>query len=95
MLKEYSPKEIHLALATPPIMYPCDLGVSIRTKEELFVWDDGNAKSNDKMAEELGVDSLTYLPLEDLCESVGKPMNQFCTRCFSGIHPLKKECDRK
>ncbi|KKR00028.1 MAG: Amidophosphoribosyltransferase [Candidatus Woesebacteria bacterium GW2011_GWB1_39_12] len=90
MLKEYSPKEVHLAIATPPIMYPCDLGVSIKTKDELFVWDtNGNVKSNDQMIEELGVDSLVYLSIEDLCESVGKPINNFCLRCFNDRHPLK------
>jgi amidophosphoribosyltransferase len=36
----------------------------------------------------LGVDSLHYLDLERLVTATGKPVESFCTACFTGQYPV-------
>jgi amidophosphoribosyltransferase len=42
-----------------------------------------------KIAEELGVDSLEYLSINDLLDSVPHENGaHYCTACFSGTYPV-------
>jgi amidophosphoribosyltransferase len=36
----------------------------------------------------LGVDSLHYLELDRLVAATGKPVESFCTACFTGDYPV-------
>jgi amidophosphoribosyltransferase len=85
MIKEYSPKEIHFAVASPPVCFPCDWGVSLKTKREFFTRRlDSSMKTIEEMKNQLKVDSLTYLTIEDLEKAVGIPKEQMCLHCFDG-----------
>ncbi|MFA8343316.1 MAG: amidophosphoribosyltransferase, partial [Rhodothermaceae bacterium] len=56
LLREAGPKEIHLRISSPPILFPCYYGMDFPSKEELIA----NRFSQDieKIREHLGVDSL-------------------------------------
>ena len=58
ILKQYSPKSIHIRVASPPITNTCNLGIDIPTKEELIY---NNYNSESKLKKYLQVDSLKYL----------------------------------
>ena len=44
-------------------------------------------KTPEEIAEELGVDSITYLTREELAYSIGRPMNSLCMSCLGGKAP--------
>ncbi|XP_021563162.1 amidophosphoribosyltransferase isoform X2 [Carlito syrichta] len=66
LLKESGAKEVHIRVASPPIRYPCFMGINIPTKEELIA----NKPEFDHIAEYLGANSVVYLSVEGLVSSV-------------------------
>ena len=77
-------REIHLRVTSPPIRYPCYLGVDMATYEELIA----HRLSIPEIRERLGVDTLGYLSIEGLVETIGQPCDNMCLACFSGDYPL-------
>lgn len=94
LIREANPKEIHLRISSPPIKFPCYYGMDFPSKEELIA---NKLQGNiEKIREELGVDSLKYLSIEDLYQSVHEDSpDSFCTACFSGDYPVKFTQDFK
>jgi amidophosphoribosyltransferase len=95
LVKEAKPKEIHLRISSPPIIAPCHYGMDFPSKEELIA----NQCDADieKIRKELDVDSVEYLSLEKLHDSVphGTENNGtkigYCDACFSGNYPIPIE----
>jgi len=44
-------------------------------------------ESQKRMAEELGADSLRYLPVDSLARAIDKPANALCQACVTGNYP--------
>jgi amidophosphoribosyltransferase len=91
LIKKANPKEIHLRITSPPIVSPCYYGMDFPSKEELIAYQhDLNIEGIKK---ELGVDSLEYLSLEQLLNSVphNDPKTDYCTACFDCQYPLPIE----
>lgn len=87
LLREAGPKEIHLRISSPPILFPCYYGMDFPSKEELIA----NRFSQDieKIREHLGVDSLEYMTVDEMLEAmVDHDKSDFCTSCFSGKYPV-------
>jgi amidophosphoribosyltransferase len=84
LLKRAGVREIHFRICAPPICYPCFLGVDMATRSELIA----AQKSVEEIREFLAVDSLGYISLDGLVESVGLPRNVFCLACFTGDYPV-------
>lgn len=66
MLREGGAKEVHIRIASPPVKYPCYMGINIPTKEELIA----NQMDIDEIRTKIGADSLVYLSVEGLINSV-------------------------
>jgi len=93
MLRSGGAKEIHMRVASPPVIGPCYFGIDTPTKEELIA----NRMSVEEIREFIGVDSLRYLSLEGLKKCV-KKHESFCDACFSNRYPtlnlsLVKSCE--
>lgn len=84
LVREAKAKEVHFAVYSPPLKFPCYFGIDIQKTDEFIA----NKTSFDKIAAEIGADSLTYLPLEKLIEGVGINRADFCTSCFSGKYDI-------
>jgi amidophosphoribosyltransferase len=101
LIREAEPSEVHFRVSSPPIMHPCFYGMDFPSEQELFANQfDGDIE---RMTRELNVDSLAYLSLEKLLESVptdvedsfdGQRRN-YCTACFSGKYPTDVELNSK
>jgi amidophosphoribosyltransferase len=95
LVKEAGPKEIHLRITSPPIISPCYYGMDFPSKEELIA----NQFNDDleELRQFLDVDSVEYLSLEQLHDSVPQGTNVFgekigyCDACFSGNYPIPIE----
>jgi amidophosphoribosyltransferase len=92
LIRDAGAKEIHFRVTSPPIRYPCYYGMDFPNSKELIANSCGG--NIEKIRQELGVDSLGYLSLENLIESVPHERGEsYCTACFSGILPTRIDVD--
>ena len=87
-------REIHLRVACAPIIAPCCYGIDMSTRSELIAprfadLSDGGLsdEAQARLAEELGADSLRYLPVDALARSVGMAPGNLCLACVTGSYP--------
>lgn len=85
MLKDAGAKEVHVRISSPPVKYPCHLGMDTPSSNHLIA---SNLTSGE-IAEEIGADSLSYISLKGLLEAAGQD-NGFCQGCFTGKYPILK-----
>ena len=86
LVRDAGAREIHFRVTSPPIKYPCHYGMDFPKPDELIA----NCCGGDveKIRQDLGVDSLGYLSLEKLLESVPHGRGEgYCTACFNGEYP--------
>ena len=84
ILRKAGAKEIHVRICAPPICYPCFLGVDMATRHELIA----AQKSIPEIRDFIGADTLGYMSIEGLLESVALPRETFCMACFTGDYPI-------
>jgi amidophosphoribosyltransferase len=87
-------REIHVRVACPPIIAPCFYGIDMSTVSELFApkhMVDGQLTDEvqAKMAEDLGADSLRYLPVPAVARAIGYQGKDLCQACITGSYPTK------
>jgi len=82
-------REVHMRVSSAPITGPCYYGIDTPTRDELIA----AQLSLPAIAEHLGVDSLGYLSLEGMLESVPGGPEGFCHACFSGDYPTPPPVD--
>ncbi|AFK21908.1 amidophosphoribosyltransferase [Pyrococcus sp. ST04] len=81
MLRGAGAKEVHVRIASPPIRYPCYMGIDIPTRHELIAaW-----RSVEDIRREIGADSLAYLSIEGLKRAIGT--DKLCMACLTGEYP--------
>ncbi|UCG81986.1 MAG: amidophosphoribosyltransferase [Dehalococcoidia bacterium] len=84
LLRKSGASEVHLRICAPPIRYPCFFGVDMATRRELIA----AQKTVPEIAEAIGADTLGYLSIDGLIQSVGLPREKFCLACFTGDYPV-------
>lgn len=91
-LKDAGAVKVYAAIASPPVVNQCDMGIDMRSRAELPASKfEGEPidKIEDKMANLIKVDSLTYLPLKDTTKAMGGGLNDFYSYPFGGKHPVR------
>ena len=87
LLKEAGATEVHVAIASPALAYPCFYGIDIQSREELIAAN----HTVEETCEIIGADSLTYLSVEGLIDSIGidtdGPNGGLCVAYFDGKYP--------
>jgi amidophosphoribosyltransferase len=84
-LRRAGATEVHMRIASPPIAWPCFMGIDIASRRELIA----AGHTEREIGEMLGADSLRYLSLAGLRRAMGKPDgNGFCFACFTGSYPV-------
>jgi amidophosphoribosyltransferase len=87
--------EVHVRIATPPIIAPCYYGIDMRSYEELIaarymdrihhgIMDD---EAQAEIARGLGADSLIYQTHRGLLKALGLPKNEICMACLDRNYP--------
>jgi amidophosphoribosyltransferase len=86
MVRGAGAKEVHLRISCPPTISPCFYGVDTPSKRELIAANN----SIDEIRQFIEADSLAYLSMEGLLNSV-RDENQvgYCTACYTGNYPTK------
>jgi amidophosphoribosyltransferase len=88
-------REVHVRVASPPIVAPCFYGVNMSTLDELFAPPFVNGDYEgvpdqtmlDAMAVELNVDSLRYFEVPELGKAIGVEQADLCTACVTQNYP--------
>lgn len=83
MLRDAGASEVHLLVGCPEIISPCFYGIAMATKEELLAVD----RTTEEIRDEIGVDSIGYISIEGLVESIGTPREDLCLGCITGDYP--------
>ncbi|KAF5785365.1 putative amidophosphoribosyltransferase [Helianthus annuus] len=83
MLKEAGAKEVHMRIASPPIIASCYYGIDTPSSEELI----SNRMSVEEIREFIGCDSLAFLKIDSLKKMLAGDSPNFCYACFSGNYP--------
>jgi amidophosphoribosyltransferase len=83
MLRESGASEVWLRVASPPIAWPCYLGVDFPDRDELVINTVGTVAG---VREFLGVDDLRYLSLDGLRRATGGIA--VCDACMTGDYPV-------
>lgn len=85
MLKDAGAKEVHFRVASPEIKFPCYYGIDTPTQEELI----SHRMTKDEICEYIQADSLEYLSIEDLKNSIGSDRN-YALESFDGDYFVTK-----
>jgi amidophosphoribosyltransferase len=83
MLRNAGAKEVHVRISSPPSISPCFYGIDTPSKRELIA----AHQSLEEIRDFLGADSLAYLSLKGLLQTVTPDGHQFCAACFTGDYP--------
>jgi amidophosphoribosyltransferase len=85
MLRKAGAREVHLRISSPPMRFPCFMGVDIGSTKQLVA----AGRSVEQVREWIGADSLAYLSIPALMRAVGRgTMGEFCRACFDGSYPV-------
>lgn len=90
LLREAGAAEVHMRISSPPFTNPCYFGTDIDNKDKLIAC---RLDSVDKIAEEIGVDSLGYLSVESTHKIADGAHSDFCDGCFTGRYPVAVPSD--
>lgn len=91
LLRDAGATEVHIRVASPPLLYPCYMGVNIPTRNELVA----THMNPQELASHVGADSLAYLSVEGLEAAVRMNLNPdavngdvgHCNACLTGTYP--------
>ncbi len=82
-LRRAGASEIHMRVSSPPIQWPCFMGIDIASRAELIA----SGRSVAEVERVIGADSLRYLSKGGLFRAVPN-VNGFCMACFDGDYPV-------
>jgi amidophosphoribosyltransferase len=84
LLRWAGAKEVHMRIASPPLHYPCFMGIDIASRKELIAV----GRTEEQICEVIGADTLAYLHMDGLVKAVGHAIDNFCLACFDGEYPV-------
>ena len=82
ILRRAGAKEVHFRVSSPPVKFPCYLGIDTPSKNELI----SSTHELEAIRKEIGADSLAFISLEGMLRALGE--KAFCKGCFSGEYPV-------
>ena len=85
LLRHAGARKIHFAVACPEIKFPDIYGIDTPTFEELI----SANKSASEVCEYIGADSLSFLSIDELKESIGKE-REYSLISFDGDYFIKE-----
>jgi amidophosphoribosyltransferase len=84
LLRRAGAAEVHMCVSSPPITHPCYYGIDTSIRKELIA----AASSQEEIRRRIGTDSLHYLTLQGLLDSVDDARGErMCVSCFNGLYP--------
>ncbi len=85
MIRDAGAREVHVRVSSPPYASSCYYGIDTPHREDLIAAN----HSVPEIRERIRADSLAYLSLEGLRDSVAKGHEEYCVACFTGEYPTR------
>ena len=82
-LRKAGAKEVHFRVSSPVVKYPCYFGIDTPYRKDLI----GAHSEVEEIREKIGADSLAYISMEGLVETLNKDKG-FCLGCVNGVYPI-------
>ena len=89
MVRGAGAREVHMRVSSAPVTGPCYYGIDTPSRDQLIA----ARLTIDEIAAEIGADTLGYLSLDGMLESVPTGPTGFCHACFSGDYPTPPPTD--
>ena len=83
LLRDAGAEEIHMRIGAPPIVAPCYMGIDMASREELIAGD----RSVEEIREKIGADSLAYLSIDAIAQTLETERGDLCLGCVTGEYP--------
>lgn len=89
LLRDGGAVEVHVRVSSPPIKYPCFMGVDMASQQELIA----HKLDIQAICKRIGADSLAYISLDGMMRAVGAINSEgepqgYCNACFTGNYPI-------
>ncbi|HAE61582.1 MAG TPA: amidophosphoribosyltransferase [Eubacteriaceae bacterium] len=84
LLREAGATEVHFRVSSPPVSHTCHFGIDTPYRKHLV----GAMKTVEEIREMIGADTLAFISVEGLVESVGGGTT-YCRACFDGDYPME------
>ena len=84
VLRRAGAREIHLRIASPPVICPCYYGIDTPDQEHLI----SARYTAEEICQKIGADSLAFLTCDALERSLPNCKLGLCMACFNGDYPL-------
>jgi amidophosphoribosyltransferase len=84
MVRDAGATEVHMRICCPPTISPCFYGVDTPRRSELIA----ATHTLEEIRKYLNADTLAYLSLEGLVDSVKGGRSRYCTSCYTGQYPV-------
>lgn len=85
LLRRRGAAEVHVRIGSPPLRYPCYLGIDMTMRDEFIA----HGRRVEEVRDEIGADSLAYISPQGLVEAIGLPAGDLCLGCVLGEYPVK------
>jgi amidophosphoribosyltransferase len=87
LLRDAGADEVHFRIGAPPIVAPCYMGIDMASREELIAGD----QSVEGIRDEIEADSLSYLSIGAIAETLETNQSDLCLGCVTGEYPYDIE----
>ncbi|MDS0258944.1 amidophosphoribosyltransferase [Haloarcula sp. S1CR25-12] len=87
LLKDAGAEEVNVRIGAPPIIAPCYMGIDMASRDELIAGD----QSVEGIREEIEADTLSYLSIDAIAETLETSKADLCLGCVTGEYPYDIE----
>jgi amidophosphoribosyltransferase len=84
LVRNAGAKEVHVRVGSPPIRAPCYFGIDMKSREQFAA----TGRTVAEIGKMITADSLGYISIEGLIESIGLPAGDLCLGCLNEEYPL-------
>lgn len=89
LLRHSGAREVHMRVHSPPMAWPCYLGVDTGRRAELIA----ARMSVEEIRRHIGADTLGYLSEGGLARAIEQPRSEFCFACFNAEYPVSVQME--
>jgi amidophosphoribosyltransferase len=84
LVRNAGAREVHVRVGSPPIRAPCYFGIDMKTRDQFAA----TGRTVEEIGEMITADSLGYISVEGLVDSIGHNYNDLCLGCLTGEYPM-------
>ena len=87
ILRRAGAKEVHFRVSSPPVKFPCHLGIDTPSKNELI----SSTHELEEIRRQIGADTLAFISLDGMIKALRSCCEDekagWCEGCFNGLYP--------